>query len=125
MPKKETQRVSYPLPSDWRGEVMSEIREIIQKADPEIIEDVKWKTASNPAGNLVWYRDGMLTTGEIYKRHLRLSFAKGVELKKNDPSGLINSYRAVLIYEDTKLDKTAFKNLIREAVELNKKGLKK
>jgi hypothetical protein len=112
---------NYPLPADWRGKVMSQIRELIQEVDPEITEEVKWKTASNPDGVLAWYRDGMITTGEIYKKHIRLAFSKGPALKDHDPSNLINSYRAMLIHEEDTLDVDAFKKLIQAAVALNQK----
>lgn len=105
--------------SDWRTKTMSRIRKLIKQADPNIIEEVKYKTPSNPAGVFVWYRDGMISTGETYKKHLRLSFAKGPALKKKDTKGLINSYRAMLIHEEDKLNETAFKKLIRDAVALN------
>lgn len=112
-------KVEYSLPEDWRGDVMTQIRTLIKQADPEIVEDVKWKTPSNPNGVLVWYKEGMITTGEIYKKHIRLAFAKGPSLKKSDPKGLINTYRAIIIHEEDKIDEEAFKNLIRAAVELN------
>ena len=111
----------YELPEDWRGKVMSQIRKWIKQADPEVIEEVKWKKPSNPAGNLVWYHNGMICTGEIYKKHLRLTFAKGSALKDHDPKGLLKSYRAVIIEENDKLDESAFKNLIRAAVAINNK----
>lgn len=114
--------VEYELPTDWRGEVMAKIRKLMKEADPNIIEDVKWKKPSNPAGNLVWYNNGMICTGEIYKKHLRFTFSKGVALKDQDPKCLLNSYRAMLIHEEDKLDETAFKNLIRAAVALNNEG---
>lgn len=113
--------VEFEVPDDWRGTVTMRVRKLIKQADPEIIEDVKWKTRTNPNGVLVWYRDGMLLTGEIYKKHLRFSFAKGPALKEFDSNGLINSYRAAVITEETKLDETGFKTLIREAVKLNQK----
>lgn len=116
--------VEYPLPDDWRGEVMTRIRTLIKQADPEVSEDVKWKTPSNPNGVLVWYHEGMLLTGEIYKEHLRLSFAKGPALKDHDPKGLINSYRALIIRENDELDEAAFRDLILAAVALNRKGKK-
>lgn len=109
----------FKIPSDWRGKVVTRIRTLIKQADPGIIEDVKWKTKSNPDGVLVWYRDGMISTGEIYTKHIRLSLAKGPALKAHDPKGLINTYRAIIIHEDDTIDETAFKNLIREAVKLN------
>lgn len=117
--------ITYEMPADWRGAVLSRIRALIKQADPEAIEDVKWKTASNPAGVLVWYHDGMICTGEIYKQHLRLSLAKGQFLKDQDPTGLIDTFRAIIIREDDKIDEVAFKNLIRAAVTLNSQGKRK
>lgn len=111
--------VEYEVPSDWRGETISRIRALMKEADPDIVEDVKWKTRTNPGGVLVWYHDGIISTGEIYKKHLRLSLAKGNELKDQDPKGLINSYRAILLHEEDTLDEAAFKNLIRVAVAFN------
>ncbi len=109
-------------PADWRKRTMSRIRKLVKQANPEIVEDVKWKVPSNPAGVFVWYKDGMITTGETYKSHLRLSLAKGPELKGQDPKGLINSYRAIIIHEGDRFDEGAFKNLIRAAVALNHKA---
>lgn len=111
----------FQLPDDWRGEVMTTIRQLIKETDPQIKEEVKYKTATNPNGVLVWYRDGMITTGEIYKKHLRLAFSKGVALKEHDPKGLFNAYRAIILHEEDKLDETAFKEIIRSAVKLNSK----
>lgn len=105
--------------TDWRTKTMGRIRKLIKQADPKITEEVKYKTPSNPAGVFVWYRDGMISTGETYKKHLRLSFAKGPALKKKDTKGLINSYRAILINEGEKLNEAAFKKLVRDAVALN------
>jgi len=107
------------LPMDWRVEAMSRIRTLIKEADPEVIEEMKYKKPSNPDGVFVWSHDGMISTGETYKNHLRLTFAKGAFLKDQDPKGLINAYRAMLINEDDKIDGEAFKNLIRAAVDLN------
>lgn len=115
----------YPLPIDWRGEVMTRVRALIKQADPEATEDVKWKTKSNPNGVLVWYHDGMLLTGEIYKKHLRLAFAKGPTLKEHDPNDLINSHRAIILHEEDKLDDNAFRDLIQAAVKLNQESKKK
>ena len=114
--------VPFKVPDDWRGTTITQIRDLIKEADSGIEEEVKWRTRTNPNGVLVWYHDGMLLTGEIYKEHLRLSFAKGPALKNTDPKGLINSYRAILIKEGDKLDESAFKELIGEAVKLNKHG---
>jgi hypothetical protein len=105
--------------SDWRIKTMSQIRKLIKQADPDILEEVKYKTPSNPDGVFVWYKNGMLTTGETYKKHLRFAFSKGPALKEMDKKGLINSYRAIIIHEEDKLDESAFKRLIKDAVALN------
>lgn len=116
----------YQVPDDWRGALIQRIRVLMQEANSEIVEEVKYKTASNPNGVLVWYCDGMLMTGEVYKEHLRLSLSKGNLLKDHDPKSLINSYRAILLREENTLDEAAFTHLIRAAVQLNheKKKLK-
>lgn len=116
--------IEFKIPSDWRGKAITRIRTLIKQADPGIIEDVKWKTKSNPNGVLVWYHDGMISTGEIYTKHIRLSLAKGPSLKAHDPKGLINTYRAIIIHEDDKIDGAAFKELIRDAVKLNQNSKK-
>lgn len=104
---------------------MSRIRALIKEADPEIVEEVKYITPSNPDGVFVWYHDGMISTGETYKQHLRLGFAKGPELKEFDPKGLINTYRAIVIHENDTLDEAAFKDLVRAAVMLNQERKRK
>lgn len=109
--------------ADWRGEKLRVIRELIKKANPSIIEEVKWKTPSNPDGIPVWSYCGIICTEETYKKHLRISFAKGPLLK--DPKRLINSYRAVLIHEGDEIDKASFKNLVKDAAELNQKTKRK
>ena len=102
---------------DWRGEVLSRIRSLIKEADPGIVEEWKWR------GVPVWYHDGMICTGETYTGVVKVTFAKGAQLK--DPSGLFNSSlvgnvrRAIDLHEDEKLDEPAFKALIRNAVALN------
>ena len=106
--------------SDWRKKTMSRVRTLIKSADPKAVKKVKYKTASNPGGVLVWYHDGLISTGETYKDHLRLSFAKGNQLK--DPKGLINTYRAIVLHEGDKLNEKAFKDLFKEAVALAAKG---
>ncbi len=113
---------SFKLHNDWRGQVMARIRILFQQADPSITEEVKYKTASNPNGVLVWYHTGMLSTGEIYQKHLRLALSKGPALKKHDPKGLINSYRAIILRQGDQLDETAFIDLVRTAVTLNQKS---
>jgi hypothetical protein len=105
---------------DWCAKTLSRVRTLIKQADPEVIEEVKWRKPSNPAGIPVWYHDGIICTGETYKNHLRLTFAKGASLK--DPKGLLNAYRAIIIHEVDKINETAFQNIIRAAVKLNRKG---
>ena len=107
---------------DWRGETLSQMRELIKEADPDVLEEVKWKKASNP-GVPVWSHDGIICTGETYKSVVKLTFVKGASLK--DPKKLFNSSlegktrRAIDIHEGEKVDKAAFKALIRAAVDLN------
>jgi hypothetical protein len=108
--------------TDWRDETLSRIRRLIQEADPEVVEQQKWKKPSNPAGIPVWYHDGIICTGETYKNHLRFTFAQGAALK--DPKGVFNANlegvtRALVIHEGDKIDETAFKSLIRAAAALN------
>lgn len=103
---------------DWRGEMLARIRELIKDADPDVVEDWKWR------GVPVWYHDGMICTGETYKNVVKVTFAKGASLK--DPSGLFNSSldgntrRAIDFHEGDKVDEKALKALIRAAVELNR-----
>ncbi|HSW48280.1 MAG TPA: DUF1801 domain-containing protein, partial [Candidatus Saccharimonadales bacterium] len=104
---------------DWRGVRLSRLRVLIKQADPDGTEEVKWKKASNPDGIPVWSHDGMICTGEFYKNHLRLTFAKGASLK--DPKGLFNAHRSIIVHEKDKIDEAAFKDLIRNAVEFNHK----
>lgn len=107
---------------DWRGKTLSRIRTLIKQADPHVVEEVKWKKPSNPAGIPVWSHEGIICTGETYKDHLRLTFAKGATLKDRS---LFTAFRAIVIHEGDKINETAFKNLIRAAVELNLKGKSK
>lgn len=108
--------------ADWRGEKLAGLRALIKQADPNMIEEIKWKKPSNPDGIPVWFHDGMICTGEIYKSHLRLTFAKGAYLE--DPKGLFTTPRAIVIHEGDKINEAAFKDLIRTAVELNHKDKK-
>jgi hypothetical protein len=110
---------------DWRGEMLSRLRILIKEADPEMIEERKWKKASNGmAGVPVWSHNGIVCTGETYKKAVKMTFANGASLK--DPSGLFNSSlegnvrRAIDFHEGDKLDEKALKALIRAAVALNK-----
>lgn len=117
-----------PGGGDWRGKTLSRIRALIKQADPEVVEELKWRKPSNPAGVPVWYHDGIICTGETYANHVRLTFAKGAALE--DPSGLFNSSlegnvrRAIDIHEGDEVDEAALKDLIRAAVAINLKGLK-
>jgi hypothetical protein len=103
---------------DWRGETLSRVRALIKQAEPDVVEEWKWR------GVPVWYHDGMICTGETYKSHVKVTFAKGALLK--DPSGLFNTglegnvRRAIDLHEGDELDENAFKALIRGAVALNK-----
>jgi hypothetical protein len=107
---------------DWRGKTLSEVRRIIKKADPDVIEEWKWEKATSP-GTPVWSHNGGICTGETYKSVVKLTFFKGAALK--DPSGLFNSSlggkvrRAIDIKENDRLNEAALKKLIREAVSLN------
>jgi len=109
--------------SDWRGKTLARIRQLIKEADPEVVEEVKWRKPSNPLGVPVWSHKGIICTGETYKDKVKLTFAKGASLP--DPSGLFNASldgnvrRAIDIYENSVIDKEAFKALIRAAVALN------
>jgi len=102
---------------DWRGETLAQIRALIKQAVPEVVEEWKWR------GVPVWYRAGMICTGETYKDKVKLTFAKGASLE--DPSGLFNSSldgnvrRAIDIHEDDEIDENAFVALVSEAVALN------
>ena len=110
---------------DWRGKTLSEVRGIIREADPDVVEEWKWVKPTNP-GTPVWSHNGGVCTGESYKNVVKLTFFKGAAL--NDPSGLFNSSlggkvrRAIDINENDKINQSALKNLIREAVALNLKS---
>jgi len=110
---------------DWRGKTLAKVRDIIRAADPEIVEEWKWAKATSP-GVPVWSHDGIVCTGETYKDHVKMTFAKGAALK--DPSGVFNSSlegnvrRAIDIHEGDEIDEAALKDLIRAAVALNLKG---
>jgi len=114
---------------DWRGKTLLRIRALIKQADPEVVEELKWRKPSNPTGVPVWYHDGIICTGETYMNHVRLTFAKGASLK--DPSGLFNSSlegnvrRAIDIHEGDEVDEAALKDLIRAAAALNLKDKSK
>src|SRR5207344_2736023 len=107
---------------DWRGETLSRMRKLIKKADPDVVEEWKWM-------NPVWSHDGIICTGESYKKAVKLTFARGASLK--DPARLFNSSldgntrRAIDIHEGEEVDKPAFKALVRQAVALNSAGKSK
>src|SRR3954447_20125674 len=113
---------------DWRGKTLGKVRDIIKKADPEIVEEWKWAKATSP-GTPVFSHNGGVCTAETYKNVVKLTFFKGAAL--SDPSGLFNSSlegkvrRAIDIKEDDKIDERALKNLIREAVSLNLESKKR
>jgi hypothetical protein len=103
---------------DWRGKMLSRLRTLVKEADPEVVEEWKWR------GVPVWSHDGLICTGETYKNVVKMTFAKGAALK--DPSGLFNSSldgntrRAIDFHEGEKIDEEALKTLVRAAVTLNK-----
>jgi hypothetical protein len=110
---------------DWRGTTLGKVRAVIREADPEVVEEWKWAKATSP-GTPVWSHDGNICTGETYKNVVKLTFFRGADL--SDPSGLFNSSldgkvrRAIDIREDDRIDEEALKNLVREAVALNRKS---
>src|SRR5436190_21179180 len=99
--------------SDWRGETLARVRILIKQADPEVVEELKWRKPSNPAGVPVWSHAGIICTGETYKNAVKMTFAKGAALA--DPSGLFNSSlegntrRAIDFHEGDKIDEKALK----------------
>ena len=112
-----TQRIAEL--DDWRGEILSRMRRLIQDAVPDVVEEWKW-------GNPVWSHDGIICTGESYQSHVKLTFPKGASLK--DPARLFNSSlegavrRAIDIKQGGEVDAAAFKTLVRQAVALNNAG---
>jgi hypothetical protein len=108
---------------DWRGEWLSQLRALIKDADPDVVEEWKWR------GVPTWYHDGIICTGETYKTHVKVTFAKGAALE--DPSGLFNSSlegnvrRAIDFHEGENMDEDALKSLVRAAVLLNESKKKK
>ena len=107
---------------DWRGAMLSRLRALVKEADPNVVEEWKWR------GVPVWSHDGIICTGETYKSVVKMTFAKGASLK--DPAGLFNSSlegntrRAIDVHEGEKIDEPALKALVREAVALNKTTFK-
>lgn len=109
--------------NDWRGKILARVRKLIKEADPEVVEEWKWR------GVPVWEHAGIICTGETYKAIVKMTFAKGASLE--DPSGLFNSSlegntrRAIDIHEGDEIDEKALKALIREAIALNESTAKK
>ena len=107
---------------DWRGDTLSKIRKLIKQTDPKVVEEWKWR------GVPVWYHDGIICTGESYKSIVKLTFAKGAQLK--DPKRLFNSSlegnvrRAIDLHEGDKINEAAFKALVREAIALNESAIR-
>jgi len=131
MKKRSTQKVESPAQltdarieelGDWRGETLARLRALIKEADPDVVEEWKWRKPSHP-GVPVWSHDGPICTGETYKSVVKLTFFKGASLE--DPSGLFNSSlegntrRAIDVHEGDEIDEKAFATLIRAAVRLN------
>ena len=121
--KSPSQRIDERIKElgDWRGKMLSQLRSLIKQADPEVVEEWKWR------GVPVWSHDGLICTGETYRNVVKMTFAKGAALK--DPSGLFNSSlegntrRAIDFHEGDKINEAALKALVRAAVTLNKSKL--
>ena len=109
---------------DWRGATLARLRALIKQADPDVVEEIKWRKPSNPSGVPTWSHAGILCTGETYRDKVKLTFARGASL--DDPSGLFNASldagtrRAIDIREGDTIDGKAFKALIRDAVLANR-----
>jgi len=108
---------------DWRGATLARLRALIREADPDIVEEVKWRKPTNPAGVPCWSHDGLVCTGETYKDKVKLTFANGAAL--DDPAHLFNASldagtrRAIDLREGDRLDEPAFKAIIHAAAALN------
>ena len=111
------------LPGDWRGKKLSQLRAAIRKADPAIVEEVKWKMPSKPLGSPVWSHDGIICVADTLKSAVRLTFPKGAQVK--DPKKLFNTrldsktVRAIDFYENDMINESALKALILDAVKVN------
>jgi hypothetical protein len=111
------------MPGDWRGEKLSQLRNLIQETDPDVVEEVKWKKPSKPSGVPVWSHAGILCVADTLKSAVRLTFPKGVQMR--DPKKLFNTrldskaVRAIDFHEADTVDETAFKALILEAIRVN------
>jgi hypothetical protein len=115
--------------SDWRGEALSQLRVIVVAADPDVVEEVKWKKPPRPEGVPVWSHDGIICTGDLLKNAVRLTFPNGAQLR--DPKKLFNTrldsktVRAIDFRENERVDEAALKAVIIEAVRLNKSKVRK
>lgn len=113
----------------WKGEMLSRLRAVIKQADPDVIEEVKWKMRSRPEGLPVWSHDGILCIAETFKNNIKLVFFKGFQMK--DPKELFNARlnsktdRAIEFHEGDNINEAALKGLVLEAVELNKSKMSK
>jgi len=126
---KSAHAIKAPASRDWRSELLARIRKLIKEADPDAVEEAKWRKPSNPAGVPVWSHAGIICTGEKYKDHVKLTFASGAALA--DPGRLFNSSlegavrRGIDIREGEKINEKALKALIRSAAALNTAKQKK
>jgi hypothetical protein len=124
MPESASEQIDAKIRElgDWRGETLARVRDVIKRADPDVVEEWKWVKPTNP-GTPVWSHDGIICTGETYKSAVKMTFAKGASLE--DPSGLFNASlegntrRAIDLHEGDEVDEKALAALIRAAVELN------
>jgi hypothetical protein len=120
---QQTTPSALVAPDDWRQRTLAHVRALIQHADPDVLEERKWKKPTNPAGVPVWSHDGIICTGETYRDKVKLTFMRGAAL--DDPHGLFNASlegharRAIDIREGDTLDEDAFVALVRAAVALN------
>jgi hypothetical protein len=125
MPMTDSQLIDGRIeaPGDWRGAMLARIRTFIKEADPDVVEEVKWRKPSNPSGVPTWSHSGIICTGEPYKDKVKMTFARGASL--DDPTDLFNSSldggtrRAIDFHEGDTIDEDALKGLIRDAVLLN------
>lgn len=107
----------------WRGVMLGRLRKLIHQADPDVVEEVKWRKPGNPSGVPVWAHSGIICTGETYREKVKLTFARGASI--DDPTGLFNSSlegstrRAIDFHAGNEVDETAFQSLIRAAVDFN------
>ena len=121
----DSQAVDQKIASlpDWRGAMLRRIRELIKQAVPDVVEEVKWRKASNPLGVPTWSHDGIICTGETYKNKVKLTFARGAALE--DPAKLFNSSldgnarRAIDFFENDRIDEEALAALVKAAARLN------